>query len=76
MPYVIVGDLCQKHGLCAEVCPVDAIEEGDTQYYIDPDECIECATCEAECPEEAIFLDEEVPEEYEEDIDKNAEFFV
>jgi len=74
MPYVITS-LCKKHGLCVEVCPVDAIEEGDDQYYIDPDTCIECGTCEGECPEEAIFLDEDLPEEYEEDIDRNAAFF-
>ena len=74
MPYVITR-LCEKCGACAEVCPVEAIEEGDDQYYINPDECIECGTCESECPEEAIFLDEDVPEEYKEDIAKNAAFF-
>lgn len=74
MPYVITN-LCKKCGACAEVCPVECIEEDDEQYYIDPNECIECGTCEDECPEEAIFLDEDVPKEYEEDIAKNEDFF-
>lgn len=75
MPYVITS-LCVECGTCAEVCPVECIEEGDDQYYIDPDECIECGTCEPECAEEAIFFDEDVPAEYEEDIDRNADFFI
>ena len=27
----------------------------DGHAFIDADECIECGSCEAECPEEAIF---------------------
>jgi ferredoxin len=29
---------------------------------IDPDECIDCTLCEPECPAEAIFSEEEVPD--------------
>ena len=29
---------------------------------IHPDECIDCALCEPECPVEAIFAEDEVPE--------------
>jgi len=34
------SSLCGK---CTEVCPVDAIHQGDDMYYIDPDVCIDCA---------------------------------
>ena len=33
--------------------------------YIDPEECIDCGVCEPECPVEAIFMEEDVPEEWE-----------
>ena len=31
--------------------------------YIDPDECIDCALCEPECPTNAIWSDDELPDE-------------
>jgi ferredoxin len=38
------------------VCPVDRIYSTDAeQYYIHPDECIDCGACEPECPVNAIF---------------------
>jgi NAD-dependent dihydropyrimidine dehydrogenase PreA subunit len=65
--------------------PVDEIEriklDGDeaklagVQLYIDPDICIDCGACEPECPVEAIFEEWDVPEEWEDYIDKNAAFF-
>jgi len=65
---------------CVEVCPVDCIyeyqgEDRDTfpnQLFIDPEECINCGVCEPECPWEAIFEDEQVPEVFQPDIDANA----
>ena len=65
---------------CVEVCPVDCIyqykgEDTDTfpnQLFIDPEECINCGVCEPECPWEAIFEDEQVPEVFQADIDLNA----
>ncbi|HET90283.1 MAG TPA: ferredoxin family protein [Chloroflexi bacterium] len=79
MTYVITRQ-CERAGLCVDVCPTDSIHtvEGDEEwplYYINPDTCIECAACEAECPNEAIFFEDDVPEECEEDIQKNADFF-
>jgi len=44
-------------------------------YFIDPDSCIDCGACEPECPESAIFPDDEVPEEYQDWIAKNAAFY-
>ena len=40
---------------------------------IDPDECIDCSLCEPECPVEAIYSDDEVPDGKEEFIELNAE---
>jgi ferredoxin len=34
-------------------------------YYIDPDTCIDCGACIPECPFEAIFVEDEVPDAYE-----------
>src|SRR5258705_5310230 len=58
---------------------VPAAERGkafpDLQLFIDPDECINCGACVAECPAEAIYLDDDVPAEYRDDIERNAGFF-
>ena len=32
--------------------------------YIDPEECIDCGACEPECPVEAIFEEDAVPDEW------------
>ncbi|BAS29151.1 indolepyruvate ferredoxin oxidoreductase subunit alpha [Limnochorda pilosa] len=64
-----------KDAACVEVCPVDCIHEGEDQYYIDPEECIDCGACEPECPVEAIFPEDEVPEEWQSFVEKNANFF-
>ena len=47
----------------------------NVQLYIDPDICIDCGACEPECPVEAIFEEWDVPEEWEDFTEKNAEFF-
>ena len=47
----------------------------DIMLYIDPEECISCGACEPECPVEAIFEDEEVPEKWEKYTEINAKFF-
>jgi ferredoxin len=45
------------------------------QMFIDPDECIYCSACVAECPVAAIYLDTDVPTEHRDDIERNATFF-
>lgn len=40
---------------------------------IDPDECIDCTLCEPECPVEAIFAEDELPEGMENYIELNEE---
>ena len=40
---------------------------------IDPDECIDCTLCEPECPANAIFAEDELPDGQEIFISLNAE---
>jgi ferredoxin len=48
----VVTDNCIKckYTDCVEVCPVDCFYEGPNFLVIHPDECIDCALCEPECP--------------------------
>ena len=71
----IVGENCIKckHTDCVEVCPVDCFYEGPNMLVINPDECIDCALCEPECPVDAIFAEDEVPDNQVEFIALNAE---
>ncbi len=62
-----------KYTDCVEVCPVDCFHEGPNFLVIDPEECIDCALCEPECPVEAIRADDEVPEDQRRFIELNAE---
>jgi ferredoxin len=39
---------------------------------IHPDECIHCGACEPECPVEAIYEDDDVPEKWKEYVELNA----
>ncbi|MFQ3545588.1 4Fe-4S binding protein [Halobacillus rhizosphaerae] len=65
----------EKAAECIEVCPVDCIEEGKDMFHIDPDVCIECGACEAACPVQAIYMEDEVPETEREYIGENKAFF-
>lgn len=62
-----------KHTDCVDVCPVDCFREGPNMLVIDPDECIDCAVCVPECPVEAIFAEEDIPEGQENFLALNAE---
>ena len=71
----LIGESCIKCKLtdCVEVCPVDCFYEGPNMLVIDPDECIDCALCEPECPVDAIFADDEIPEGQEKFLELNRE---
>ncbi len=62
-----------KYTDCVDVCPVDCFREGPNMLVIEPDECIDCTLCVAECPVEAIFADDDVPEQQRQYIELNAE---
>ncbi len=78
MPYVITEPcIGVKDASCVDVCPVDCIHSSDEapQYYINPDQCIDCAACELACPVTAIFFEDDVPDEWKSFIQVNADFF-
>jgi ferredoxin len=76
MAFVITSAcIGEKSADCFDVCPVNAIEEGTDQYYIDPKVCIDCGACESVCPVAAIFDVSFVPVEDIAFVRKNAEFF-
>ena len=76
MTYVIAEPCVDvKDQACVEECPVDCIYEGDRTLYIHPVECIDCAACEPACPVEAIFYEDDLPEEWAEFKPINAEYF-
>jgi ferredoxin len=58
---------------CVDVCPVDCFHVGPNFLVIDPDECIDCTLCEPECPANAIFAEDELPEGQEQFAELNAE---
>ncbi len=62
-----------KYTDCVDVCPVDCFKEGPNMLVIDPDECIDCAVCIPECPVEAIYAEEDLPEDQKSFTAVNAE---
>ena len=84
MTYVIAEPCIDvKDTACVDVCPVDCIHptasdddfENVNQLFIEPEECIDCGVCEPECPVEAIFMEEDVPEEWTHFTQLNADYF-
>ena len=74
MTYVVTESCVKcKYTDCVDVCPVDCFREGPNMLVIDPDECIDCTLCVAECPVEAIFAEDDVPVPQKEFIALNAE---
>jgi ferredoxin len=57
MIYIIVAQECVPCGLCADVCPVNAIGMGI--YKIDPEVCTGCGECADSCPLQAIRIFEQ-----------------
>ena len=64
-----------KDKACVEECPVDCIYEGPRMLYIHPDECVDCGACEPVCPVEAIFYEDDVPDNWKEFTPINADWF-
>lgn len=62
-----------KYMDCLRVCPVNCFREGKNFLVIDPEECIDCTLCVAECPAEAIFHLDDVPEDQRKFIVLNVE---
>jgi NAD-dependent dihydropyrimidine dehydrogenase PreA subunit len=72
----IIAEPCidVKDKSCVDVCPVDCIHEFERMLVIDPEECIDCGACEPECPVEAIFPEDALPEKWEPFVRINAAY--
>lgn len=74
MTYVVSESCIKcKYTDCVEVCPVDCFRAGPNFLVIDPDECIDCTLCVAECPVEAIYAEDDLPANQRHFIALNAE---
>ena len=74
MPHIVAEPCVKcKYTDCVTVCPVDCFHEGENMLVIDPEECIDCGACIPECPAEAIFLDEDLPDQWSEYVQLNAQ---
>ncbi|HAE88050.1 TPA: ferredoxin [Candidatus Marinimicrobia bacterium] len=55
MAVVIDVNVCEGHGDCIEVCPVEALSlNEDNKAVCDEDLCTDCMACISACPVEAI----------------------
>ncbi|BBD08555.1 EFR1 family ferrodoxin [Desulfovibrio ferrophilus] len=50
--FIAVSDLCVRCGVCAEVCPVGAVDAHESAR-IDHEKCITCCACIKKCPQGA-----------------------
>ncbi|KTC85851.1 MULTISPECIES: ferredoxin FdxA [Legionella] len=74
MTFVITESCIKcKYTDCVEVCPVDCFYEGPNFLVIHPDECIDCALCEPECPVQAIVSEDDLTEDQMQFKELNAE---
>ena len=60
-----------KYTDCVVVCPAECFYEGESMLFIHPDECIDCGACVPECPVQAIYYEDDVPEPWWEYIELN-----
>jgi len=74
MTFVVLENCIRcKYTDCVDVCPVDCFHEGPNFLVIDPEECIDCALCEPECPAEAILPEDNLSQEQQRFLELNAE---
>ena len=52
--------------------PVDCFREGPNMLVIDPEECIDCTLCVAECPVDAIYSEDDLPDDQKDFLEINA----
>ena len=82
MAYVITEPCVGvKDKACDEICPVDCIYENTKgsefpdMLFIHPDECIDCGVCQPECPVNAIYPEDDVPDDQRQYIEINRTYF-
>ena len=76
MTYIIAEPCVDiKDRACVDEWPVDCIYEGPRMLYIHPEECVDCGACEPVCPVEAIFYEDDLPEEWSRYYEANVKYF-
>ena len=74
MAFVVTENCIKcKYTDCVSVCPADAFFEGPNFLAISPVDCIDCGLCVPECDAQAIFQEDELPEDQKIFIEVNAE---
>lgn len=74
MTFVVTENCIKcKYTDCVEVCPVDCFYEGPNFLVIHPDECIDCALCEPECPANAIVSEDDLKADQKHFLELNTE---
>ena len=74
MTYVVTESCIKcKYTDCVEVCPVDCFHEGANFLVINPEECIDCNLCVPECPVDAIYCEDDIPEDQKQFVGINAD---
>lgn len=74
MTFVVTENCIKcKYTDCVDVCPVDCFHEGPNFLVIDPEECIDCQLCVPECPVDAIFDEQDLPDDQQHFLALNAE---
>jgi len=74
MPFVVTEPCIQcKYTSCVPVCPMDCFVAGPNFVVIDPDGCIDCSVCVAECPVGAIVHADDLPADQQHFAALNAE---
>jgi NAD-dependent dihydropyrimidine dehydrogenase PreA subunit len=81
--FSVITDKCIKDLLCVDACPSSAIHPTPdephfsevTQLYIDSELCGNCGSCYVTCEWNAIYGVDDLPEEYKDSAEVNAEYF-
>ena len=71
----IVAEPCVncRYTDCAIPCPVEAFHLDDDMLVINPETCIDCDACVPECPVEAVFAEGNLPAEWSNYTQINAD---
>ncbi len=76
----VITSLCLRDNGCESVCPVECIQPGAPAeqwptFYIDASTCIDCGACVPECPVSAIFPADDVPADWKNYTEMNADWY-